>query len=76
MTTEEAIKILQGAKVEIEWSAPLDYQEAIDMAIGVSLLLAIGLVIVFASFTSVPLEYRYIAMAILFAGGMAGMGHD
>ena len=41
-----------------------------------SLLLAIGLVIVFASFTSVPLEYRYIAMAILFAGGMAGIGHD
>lgn len=33
MKNEEAIKILQVAKAEIEWSAPLDYQEAIDMAI-------------------------------------------
>ena len=41
-----------------------------------SLLLAILLVLVFASFTSVPLEYRCIAMAILFAGGLAGLGHD
>ena len=41
-----------------------------------SLLLAILLVLVFASATSVPLEYRYIAMAILFAGGLAGLGHD
>ena len=41
-----------------------------------SLLLAILLVLVFASATGVPLEYRYIAMAILFAGGLAGMGHD
>ena len=41
-----------------------------------SLLISILLVLVFASTTSVPLEYRYIAMAILFAGGLAGMGHD
>ena len=33
MTTEEAIKILQVAKAEIEWSAPLDYQEAFNMGI-------------------------------------------
>lgn len=33
MKIEEAIKILQVAKAEIEWSAPLDYQDAIDMAI-------------------------------------------
>lgn len=33
MKNEEAIKILQVAKAEIEWSAPLDYQEALDMAI-------------------------------------------
>jgi len=33
MTTEEAIKIFQVAKAEIEWSAQLDYQEAIDMAV-------------------------------------------
>ena len=33
MTTEEAIRILQVVKAEIEWNAPLDYQEAIDMAI-------------------------------------------
>ena len=37
-----------------------------------SLLLAM----VFASATGIPLEYRYIAMAILFAGGLAGIGHD
>ena len=41
-----------------------------------SILLAIGLAMVFASATGIPLEYRYIAIAILFAGGMAGMGHD
>ena len=41
-----------------------------------SLLLAIGLAMVFASATGIPLEYRYIAMAILFAGGLAGFGHD
>lgn len=41
-----------------------------------SILLAILLVPVFANATSVPLEYRYIAMAILFAGGLAGLGHD
>lgn len=41
-----------------------------------SLLLAIGLAMVFANATGIPLEYRYIAMAILFAGGLAGMGHD
>ena len=33
MTIKEAIKVLRVAKAEIEWSAPLDYQEAIDMAI-------------------------------------------
>lgn len=33
MKNEEAIKILQVAKAEIEWSAPLDYQKAFDMAI-------------------------------------------
>ena len=33
MKIEEAITILQVAKAEVEWSAPLDYQEAIDMAI-------------------------------------------
>ena len=41
-----------------------------------SLLISILLVLVFASTTSVLFEYRYIAMAILFAGGLAGMGHD
>ena len=33
MKNKEAIKILQVAKAEIEWSAPLDYQKALDMAI-------------------------------------------
>ena len=33
MTAEEAIKILEVAKAEVEWTAPLEYQEAIDMAI-------------------------------------------
>lgn len=33
MKIKEAIKILQVAKAEIEWTAPLEYQEAIDMAI-------------------------------------------
>ena len=33
MTPEEAIKILKVAKSECEWNAPLDYQEAFDMAI-------------------------------------------
>lgn len=33
MTIEEAIKILHVAKAEIEWSAPLDYQQALDMGI-------------------------------------------
>lgn len=41
-----------------------------------SILLAIGFVMVFASATGIPLEYRYLAMAILFAGGLAGLGHD
>ena len=41
-----------------------------------SILLAIGLAIVFTRATGIPLEYRYIAMAILFAGGLAGIGHD
>lgn len=33
MTAEEAIKILEVAKAECEWNAPLDYQTAFDMAI-------------------------------------------
>ena len=33
MTAEKAIKILKVAKAEIEWSAPLEYQEALDEAI-------------------------------------------
>lgn len=33
MTNEEAVKILDVAKAECEWSAPLDYQEAFGMAI-------------------------------------------
>ena len=33
MTNEEAIKILEVTKAECEWNAPLDYQEAFDMAI-------------------------------------------
>ena len=41
-----------------------------------SILLAYALAVVFASGTGIPLEYRYIAVAILFAGGLAGLGHD
>ena len=33
MEIKDAIKILQVAKAEVEWSAPLDYQEAFDVAI-------------------------------------------
>lgn len=33
MTPQEAIKILEVAKAECEWNAPLDYQEAFDAAI-------------------------------------------
>ena len=33
MTREEAIKIIEVAKAEVEWEAPLDYQIAFDMAI-------------------------------------------
>ena len=33
MTKEEAIKILEVARAECEWNAPLDYQEAFNMAI-------------------------------------------
>ena len=33
MKVEEAIKILQVSKAEIEWSAPLDYQDAFNIAI-------------------------------------------
>jgi len=33
MTAKEAIRILETAKAEIEWSAPLEYQEAFDRAI-------------------------------------------
>ena len=32
MTNEEAIKIIEIAKAEIEWTAPLEYQVAFDMA--------------------------------------------
>ena len=33
MTPEEAIKIIEVVQAEIEWNAPLDYQEAFDMAL-------------------------------------------
>ena len=33
MTSEEAIKIIEVAKAECEWNAPLEYQGAFDMAI-------------------------------------------
>lgn len=33
MTREEAIKIIEVAKAEVEWEAPLDYQIAFEMAI-------------------------------------------
>lgn len=33
MTREEAIKTIQMAKAEVEWSYPMDYQVAFDMAI-------------------------------------------
>lgn len=33
MTREEAIKIIEVAKAEVEWEAPLDYQIAFDFAI-------------------------------------------
>jgi len=33
MTPQEAIKIIEVAKAECEWNAPLDYQAALDMAI-------------------------------------------
>ena len=33
MTAEEAIKILEVVKAETDWTAPLEYQEAFDMAI-------------------------------------------
>lgn len=33
MTREEAIKIIEVAKAEVEWEAPLDYQIAFDLAI-------------------------------------------
>ena len=32
MTREEAIKIIEVAKAEVEWEAPLDYQIAFDLA--------------------------------------------
>lgn len=35
MTSEEAIKIIEVAKAECEWNAPLEYQEAFDVAIKV-----------------------------------------
>ncbi len=33
MTVQEAIKIIEVAKAECEWNAPLEYQEAFDAAI-------------------------------------------
>ena len=33
MTNKEAIRIIEVAKAECEWNAPLDYQVALDMAI-------------------------------------------
>jgi hypothetical protein len=33
MKPDEAIKILEVAKAECEWNAPLEYQEAFDAAI-------------------------------------------
>ena len=33
MTNEEAIRVLNVAKAECEWNAPLEYQEAFDAAI-------------------------------------------
>jgi hypothetical protein len=33
MTNEEAIRVLNVAKAECEWNAPLEYQEAFDVAI-------------------------------------------
>lgn len=33
ITREEAIKIIEVAKAEVEWEAPLDYQIAFDLAI-------------------------------------------
>lgn len=33
MTIEEAIKIIEVAKAECEWNAPLEYQEAFEIAI-------------------------------------------
>ena len=33
MTLQEAIQILEVAKAECEWNAPLEYQAAIDVAI-------------------------------------------
>ena len=32
MTREEAIRIIEVAKAEVEWEAPLDYQIAFDLA--------------------------------------------
>lgn len=33
MTPEEAIRVIEVAKAECEWNAPLEYQEAFDAAI-------------------------------------------
>ena len=33
MTNQEAIKILEVAQAECEWTAPLEYQDAFDTAI-------------------------------------------
>jgi len=32
MTREEAIRIIEVAKAEVEWEAPMDYQIAFDLA--------------------------------------------
>ena len=33
MTPEEAIRVIEVAKAECEWNAPLDYQTAFDVAL-------------------------------------------
>ncbi len=33
MTIEEAIAIIEAAKAEVEWSHPMEYAQALEMAI-------------------------------------------
>ncbi len=40
MTIEEAIAIIEAAKAEVEWSYPLEYAVAFEMAIGALRVLA------------------------------------